>query len=75
MIEVELWPRTSETVRTDTAPPGTDADPHAILTDVRGRGKAHSFIIKDSTPLGPDGDPRMTALWQWMLHRFPSDGS
>lgn len=60
--------------RTDTDPPPAGADPHAILTDVRGRGKAHSLIIKDSTPLGADGKPRMTAIWQWMLHRFPTEG-
>jgi hypothetical protein len=65
--------------RTDTAPPGTDADPHAILTDIRvgSPGESHSRTIKDSTPLGPDGTPRMLALWQWLLHRFPTgpDGS
>jgi len=60
--------------RTDTAPPGTDADPHAILTDIRvgTPGQSHSRTIKDSTPLGPDGTPRMLALWQWLLHRFPT---
>ncbi|ROP66663.1 BPSS1187 family protein [Curtobacterium sp. PhB115] len=61
--------------RTDTEPPLGGAEPHAILTDVRGRGKAHSLIIKDTTPLGPDGAPRMQALWQWMLHRFPTEAA
>jgi hypothetical protein len=63
--------------RTDTAPPGTDADPHAILTDIRvgSPAESHSRIIKDTTPLGPDGTPRLLALWQWLLHRFPSERS
>jgi len=58
---------------TDTAPPLAGADPHAILTDLGGEGKAHSLIIKDSTPLTRDGVPRMLPLWQWMLHRFSTD--
>lgn len=61
--------------RTDTAPPGTGADPHAILTDIEvgSPGQSHSRIIKDSTPLGADGTPRMLSLWQWLLQRFRSE--
>ncbi|MCS5493989.1 BPSS1187 family protein [Curtobacterium flaccumfaciens] len=58
---------------TDTTPPLAGADPHAILTDLGGDGKAHSLIIKDSTPLTREGVPRMLPLWQWMLHRFSTD--
>jgi hypothetical protein len=63
--------------RTDTAPPPDGADPHAILTDIRIGlpGESHSRIIKDTTPLGPDGTPRLLPLWQWLLHRFPSEPS
>jgi hypothetical protein len=63
--------------RTDTAPPGPDEDPHAILTDIAvgSPAESHSRTIKDTTPIGRDGLPRMEALWQWLLHRFPSDPS
>lgn len=61
--------------RTDTDPPGTGGDPHAILTDIEvgTPGESHSRIIKDSTPLGPDGTPRMLPLWQWLLGRFSAE--
>jgi hypothetical protein len=60
--------------RTDSDPPPPGADPHAILTDlpVGGPRHAHSRIVKDSTPLDERGQPRMLALWQWLLHRFPT---
>lgn len=60
--------------RTDTAPPGTGGDPHAILTDIRigTPAQSHSRIIKDSTPRSADGTPRMLPLWQWLLSRFPA---
>jgi pimeloyl-ACP methyl ester carboxylesterase len=60
--------------RTDTDPPPPGADPHAVLTHlpVGDPRHAHSRIIKDSTPLDERGQPRMLALWQWLLHRFPT---
>jgi len=63
--------------RTDTAPPLPGTEPHAIVTDVDlgSPSEAHSRIIKDTTPLGPDGVPRMLPLWQWLLQRFPSGRS
>ncbi|WP_420367821.1 BPSS1187 family protein [Curtobacterium sp. L1-20] len=61
--------------RTDTAPPGTGGDPHAILTDIRvgTPAESHSRTIKDSTPLTADGTPRMLPLWQWLLSRFSTE--
>ncbi|MFZ6992153.1 BPSS1187 family protein [Curtobacterium sp. RRHDQ66] len=59
--------------RTDTAPPPDGWEPHAILTDISvgTPAESHSRTIKDSTPLAADGQPRMLALWQWLLRRFP----
>ncbi|WP_181436356.1 hypothetical protein [Curtobacterium sp. MCBD17_008] len=60
--------------RTRTAPPRPGADPHAILTRLPGGDArhAHSRVVKDTTPLDEHGDPHMLALWQWLLHRFPT---
>jgi len=60
--------------RTRGAPPARGDDPHAILTDldVGDARRAHSRIIKDSTPLDVHGDPVTLRLWQWLLHRFPT---
>lgn len=59
--------------RTDTAAPPDGWDPHAILTDIEvgTPDESHSRIIKDTTPLADDGQPRMLGLWQWLLRRFP----
>jgi hypothetical protein len=63
----------AEPWRTDTAAPPEGWYPHAILTDIRigTPAQSHSRIIKDTTPLDAQGQPRLIALWQWLLRRFP----
>jgi hypothetical protein len=67
----------AEPWRTDTAAPPEGWEPHAILTDIRigSPAQSHSRIIKDSTPRDAEGQPRLIALWQWLLRRFPLPAS
>jgi hypothetical protein len=42
---------------------------HALVSETR-QAHAHLWMLDDSTPKGPDGEPVYRPVWNWMLTRF-----